>query len=537
MNETLDTIIIGAGHNGLVTAAFLAKAGYNVLVLEQRAALGGVAATEEIFPGFEFNTGAHDAGLLRPEVIAELRLRSHGLEFINSPVTVFAPNLDGPPLIMWRELRQTQPELAYLSEVDAERFPAFIRHMTMMGGILDSIMTITPPTLAASKVGNKLPWAKLATDLKRLGRANMMEFLRVLPLTVKEYLDDWFESELLKGVLGSSGIVGMMQGPQAAGTAFLLCYHYLGVTSTGFRACRQVRGGVGQIAAALASAARQYGAKIRTGIEVTRIIVENDRATGVLLANGTEIPARVVISNADPRRTFFQLIEPATLEPRFIRLVDNIRYRGVTAKVNLALSGLPSFDPSPSPSLKGGGEGGVEHLGGHILISPSLEYLERAYDDAKYGAFSRQPYLDVTIPSVLDPSLAPPGQHVMSITMQYAPYHLRAGQWDQQRETLGDRIIDTLADYAPNLKELILHRQVITPLDWEREYGLTEGCIFHGQMGLDQLLFMRPVAGYGQYHTPIDNLYLCGAGTHPGGGLTGAPGYNAAREILKDLKQ
>ena len=532
MNETLDAIIIGAGHNGLVTAAFLAKAGYNVLVLEQRAALGGAAATEEIFLGFDFNTGAPDAGLLRPEVIAELRLRSYGLEFIDSPVTVFAPNLDGPPLVMWQELRRTQTELAGLSESDAERFPAFIRQVTMMAGILDNMMTITPPTLGAGKVGDKLPWAKLAADLKRLGGANMMELLRVVPLTVKEYLDDWFESELLKGVLGSSGIVGMMQGPQAAGTAFMLFYHYLGAASTGFRASRLVRGGVGQVSATLAAAARYYGAKIRTGVEVTQIMVEAGRATGVLLANGVEIPARVVISNADPRRTFFQLIEPATLEPRFIRLVDRLRYRGVTAKVNLALSGLPRF----TPPLKGAGEGGVEHLGGHILISPSLEYLERAYDDAKYGAFSRRPYLDVVIPTVLDPSLAPPGQHVMSITMQYAPYHLRAGRWDEQREALGDRIIDTLADYAPNLKALILHRQVITPLDWEREYGLTEGCIFHGQMGLDQLLFMRPVAGYGQYRTPIDNLYLCGAGTHPGGGLTGAPGYNAAREVLKDLK-
>ena len=534
MSETLDAIIIGAGHNGLVTAAFLAKAGQNVLVLEQRAALGGVAATEQIFPGFEFNTGAHDAGLLRPEVIAELRLRSHGLEFINNPVTVFAPNLDGPPLLLWRELRQTQAELANLSELDAERFPAFIRQVTMIGGILDSIMTMTPPTLGAGKVGDKLPWAKLATDLKRLGRANMMEFMRVLPLTVKEYLDEWFESELLKGVLGSSGIVGLMQGPQAAGTAFMLFYHYLGVTSTGFRASRVVRGGIGHLSAALASAARQYGAKIRTGVEVARIIVADGRATGVLLANGTEIPARVVISNADPRRTFFQLIEPATLEPRFTRLVNNIRYRGVTAKVNLALSDLPRFDVLPAQEEE---PDGLEHLGGHILISPSLEYLEQAYDDAKYGAFSRQPYLDVMIPTVVDPSLAPPGQHVMSITMQYAPYQLHEGQWDKQRETLGDHIIDTLANYAPNLKELILHRQVITPLDWEREYGLTEGCIFHGQMGLDQLLFMRPVAGYGQYRTPIDNLYLCGAGTHPGGGLTGAPGYNAAREVLKDLKR
>jgi phytoene dehydrogenase-like protein len=529
MNKTYDAIIIGGGHNGLVTAAYLARAGQQVLVLEQRETLGGAAATEEIFPGFKVNTGAHDAGLLRPEVVAELRLRSHGLEFIQNPVTVFAPQLDGPALTMWQEVRQTQAELAKFSVADSEKFPDFMRQVTLMTGVLDKIMTITPPIITKSKVGDKLPWAKLATDLKRLGGRNMMEFLRVLPLTVTEYLDDWFESEFLKGVLGSSGIIGTMQGPQAAGTAFVLLYHYLGPASTGFRSSRFVRGGMGRLAAALASAAQQYGAEIRTGAEVAQIVIKDGRASGVSTSNGEELSARVVVSNADPRRTFFNLIDPPTLEPRFVRLVKSIRYRGCTAKVNLALSGLPSFIGQP--------QDGHVHLGGHIIISPSLEYLERAYDDAKYGHMSQRPYLDVVIPSVLDPSLAPEGgQHVMSITMQYAPYDLRDGTWDEQRERLGDKIIDTLAEYAPNLKELILDRQVITPLDWEREYGLTEGSIFHGQMGFDQLLFMRPVAGYGQYRTPIENLYLCGAGTHPGGGVTGAPGYNAAREVLKEKR-
>jgi phytoene dehydrogenase-like protein len=428
---------------------------------------------------------------------------------------------------MWQDVGRTQTDLARLSETDAEKISQFVRRLAALTGVLDNIMTLTPPNLSQRNVGDLLPWLKVGTDLKWLGQREMMEFLRVLPMTVAEFLDEWFESELLKGVLGSVGITGSMQGPRAAGTAFMYLYHYLGAASTGFKASRFVRGGVGQLSAALAGAARQYGAEIRTGTEVSQVAVKDGQATGVILAGGEEISARRVISSAAPRRTFFELVDPPELEPRFVRLVKNIRYRGCTAKVNLALGGLPYFIHLP--------EDGGPYLGGHILISPSLDYLERAYDDAKYGNFSRRPYLDVVIPSLIDPSLAPAGQHVMSITMQYAPYHLAESSWPQQRAALGDKIIDTLAEYAPNLKELILERQVISPLDWEQDYSLTEGSIFHGQMGLDQLLFMRPVAGWGQYRTPIDRLYLCGAGTHPGGGVTGAPGYNAAREILKDL--
>lgn len=552
-NSQYDAIIIGGGHNGLVTAAYLAKAGKKVLVLEQRDTLGGAAATEEIFPGFKFNIGATDAGLLRPEIVAELKLRQHGLEFIESPVTVFAPQPDGPALTLRRDPRETLADIAPFSPTDAEQFPAFIRLITALTGVLDQIMTLTPPSLEEIKPGELVPWAKLGLKLKGLGQKEMMAFLRVLPMSVTEFLDEWFESDALKGALGAAGITGIMQGPQAQGTMFVLLYNYLGAAASGgFRASRFVAGGIGQLSTALASVARQYGTEIRTGAEVAQIILDENtdtgekRAVGVALTNGKEITAKAVISNADPRRTFFGLVGAPKLEPHFVRRVKNIRYRGCVAKVNLALSGLPQFTSVPTEFEAND----VAYLGGHILITPSLEYLERAYDDAKYGRFSAQPYLDVIISSVLDPSLAPAGQHVMSITMQYAPYHLRRGNggsetrelggagWDdRQRQALGDTIINTLTQYAPNLKDLIRHCQIITPLDWEHDYGLTEGNIYHGEMTLDQLLFMRPVAGYGQYRTPIDRLYLCGAGTHPGGGVTGAPGYNAAREILSDLKR
>ncbi len=528
MSKTYDAIVIGGGHNGLVTAAFLAKAGRSVLVLERRNLLGGAAATEEVFPGFKFNTGAHDAGLLRAEVIAGLNLRQYGLDFVENPVTAFAPQPDGRALTLWQDIRETLAEIGRFSEADADRFRNFVRSVAALTGVLDTIVTLTPPNLSEKHVADLLPWLKVGTQLKRLGKQRMMEFLRVLPMTVTEFLDEWFESDALKGVLGAASIAGSMQGPRASGTAFMMLYHYLGAAAIGgFRASRFVRGGIGQLATSLANAARANGAEIHTGAQVARIVVNDGRATGVALANGDVVSAGVVVSNADPRRTFFELVGPTNLEIRFARRVKNIRFRGCTAKVNLALAGLPRFTGQPDSEA---------HLGGHILISPSLEYLERAYDDAKYGNFSQKPFLDIVIPSVLDSSLAPAGQHVMSITMQYAPYHLRSGHWDDQRDALGEHVLDTLAKYAPTLKELILHRQVITPFDWERDYGLTEGGIFHGQMGLDQLLFMRPVAGYGQYRSPIENLYLCGAGTHPGGGVTGAPGYNAAREILKDLK-
>jgi phytoene dehydrogenase-like protein len=521
-----DAIVIGGGHNGLVTAARVAKAGFRVLVLERRETLGGAAATEELFPGWKVSTGAHDAGLFRPEVFEALDLAEHGLEFIENPVVAFVPQLAGPGLTLWRDPQKSQADIERFSPADAERFPAFITEVGYITNLLDGLMTRTPPNLTEADLAMIIPWFGAAFGLEQLSHREFTDFFRVLALSTSEFLDEWFESDLLKGLLGTAGIMGTMQGPKAPYTALTMLYHYLGNDPTGFRSSRFVKGGVGQLSAALAGAARRHGAEIRTGVEVTGIVVDGGQASGVFLQGGEVIPARTIISNADPRRTFFELVGAVHLEVRFVRQVKNIRYRGCTAKVNLALSDLPRFSGQPDDE---------SYLGGHIMISPSLEYLERAYDEAKYGRFSSRPYLDIVVPTVLDPSLAPAGRHLMSITMQYAPYHLRGTTWADQREALGDMVIETLAEYAPTLKELILQRQVLTPLDWEREYGLTEGGIYHGQITPDQMLFMRPVAGSSQYRSPIRNLYLCGAGTHPGGGVTGAPGYNAAREVLQDL--
>jgi phytoene dehydrogenase-like protein len=347
--------------------------------------------------------------------------------------------------------------------------------------------------------------------------------LRLLPMPVSEYLDEWFESSALKGMLGAGGITATQLGPRAAGTALLLFYHHV----RGLFSDRTVLGGMGQLSTSLAGAARQERAEIDTGSTVSRVLIEDGRATGVVLANGREFRAQVVVSSVDPRRTFLDLVGPQQLEPRFMRQVRNFIYRGCTARLHLALSGLPQFN----------GQTEAAQLSGRIRIAPSLDYLERAYDDAKYGRFSQNPYLEAVIPSVVDPSLVPEGRHLLSVTMQYAPYQLRDTTWNEQRDALADRIVGTLAAYAPGIKELIVERHLITPLDWEQEYALSDGNVYHGQMGLEQLLVMRPLPGWSRYRTPIANLYLCGAGCHPGGGITGAPGYNAAREILADWER
>jgi phytoene dehydrogenase-like protein len=520
-----DAIVIGAGHNGLVTAALLARAGKRVLVLEQRPVLGGAAATEPVFPGFQVSTGAHDAHLLRPEVVSGLDLRRHGLEFVEAPALVFAPRPDGPPLTLWRDAGRTGQEIAAFSTADAERYPAFMDFARRLIGVLDEIMVLTPPDPMGGPSAGLLPWLRVALGARRLGRQRLMDLVRILPMTAAEWLAEWFEGEAVAGVLGAAAVAGGPYGPQAAGTAFMLLYQRLGPAGGHQFVC----GGVGRLSEALASVARQHGAEVRTGAPVRRIEIADDglegAVAGVTLATGETLRSRVIVSSADPRRTLFDLAGAAHLEPRVMRQVRSLRYRGTVAKVNLALGGLPEFTGA-----------GADRLGGHILLSPSLAYLERGADEAKYGRLSERPFLDVVIPTLLDSSLAPPGRHLMSVTVQWAPYHLRGASWDDQREALGERVLDALEPHAPGLRDLVIERQVLTPLDWEREYGLTEGNPYHGEMGLDQLLFMRPVPGYSQYRAPIAGLFLCGAGTHPGGGLTGAPGYNAAREALKALR-
>ena len=528
MTNAYDAIIVGAGHNGLTTAAYLAKAGLKVLVLERRPVVGGAVVTEEGFPGFKVDTCSH-GGQLRPDIGRDLGLAQHGLEIVSAHPTLFAPQPDGRQLLLSQGIAQTVESIERFSRADAKQWPAFVALLSKVAALLNEAYALTPPRVPAITPAEMPALAQLGLKLRGLGRKDMMEAVRMLPMSVAELLDEWFESDALKGAIGAFGVHGVMQGPMSGGTAFVLLHHWA-INGGLFRPT--VRGGMGQIANALANAAKAWGAEIRTGAEVAQIMVQDGKAIGVALASGEEINGRLVISNADPRRTFVgghkepPLLDSMELDPSFVRAVQNIRMRGACAKVNLALNGLPQFagahDHSP--------------LHGTIVISPSLKYLERAYDAAKYGSYSPKPYLEIALPSVNDPSLAPEGRHVISIFAQYAPYHLKEGTWAERREALGDLVIETLSEYAPNLQSLITNYQVLTPLDLEEQYGLTEGNIHHGEMMLDQILFMRPVPGWAQYHTPIENLYLCGAGTHPGGGVSGASGRNAARQILKDTK-
>lgn len=524
MRPAYDIIVIGAGHNGLTAAAWLAKAGRKVLVLERRETLGGVAATEELIPGFHFNIGAPDAGMLLPSVIDSLDLQQHGLEFIDNPVSAFDP-ITG--LTLWRDAEKTQQEMSKLSSKDAEIWPVFLHQAERYADILNQMASMAPPALKGSSTSLLLAWARLALRLRGLGGKDMMEFLRVLPMSAYQFLNEHFESEALKGLLGSVGLTGLDQGPRAAGTAFMMLYQQIGGPNGGFRSARIVRGGIGNLSAALASAAEAAGAEIRTGATVKTILAKNGQVTGVRLWDGEEITSKVILSSSDPRTTFLDLLGAPQLTPRTNRRLRNIKLRGTTASVHLALSGLPDFSSA---------RGDMQRLSGAIVICPSMDYSERAHDDSKYGRISEHPMLEARIPSLLDPSLAPPGNHSMSIIFRFAPYRLRENDWDSQREWLAELAVSTLAEFSPNLRSLISNRRVITPLDYERDYGLAEGSIFQGQMGLDQLLLMRPIPGFVGYRSPVEGLHLCGAGAHPGGGVTGAPGLNAAKQADKELR-
>jgi phytoene dehydrogenase-like protein len=530
-----DAVVIGAGLNGLVAAAYLAKARQRVLVLERRDVVGGTVTTEEVFSGFRFDVCRHDAGWLSPRIIGDLKLKRHGLEMVDVDASVFAPHPAGDRndyLLLHHDPQRSAALIRKHSPSDADKWPKFAERIARLAGFLKSAYARPAPAIDASSFGDLMSLASLGTRLRMsLGKTEMVELLRTVPMSVGELLDDWFETDVLKGAVGARGVTGILQGPRSGGTAFVLLHHQVGRPEGAFRAPTAVRGGVGNVARALAAAATALGAEIRTGVEVTRVRTQGGQATGVVLRNGDEIAAQRVVSGADPRRTFLELCDPTRLDPEFVRGVRNLRYRGAWAKVNLALGALPSFK-----ALRG--NGAETSLRGTISISPSLTYLERAYDDAKYGCISEHPHLEIRIPSLADATLAPPGRHVMSIEVQYAPYHLREGEWDNTaRDALGDRVIETLAAYAPDVPEAILHRQVLTPRDLESTFALTEGHAYHGELTLDQILFMRPVAGWSRYRTPVKGLYLCGSGTHPGGGIAGASGANAAREILREGKR
>jgi len=521
-----DAIVVGGGHNGLTHAAYLAKAGKRVLVLERRPIVGGAAVTEEIYPGFKYSVCSYAVSLLRPEVIRELDLARYGLSIIPLDST-FTPLTDGNYLLRWDDHAETRREILRHSPVDAEAYEQFGKRMVEMAVAVKPLLATIPPDPASFRPRELFRLLALGKHFRGLGKELLYDLTKLMTMSSADFLDEWFETEALKATMSASGIIGTFLGPRSPGTAYVLLHHYMGEIDGSFRSWGFPRGGMGSVSRAIAEAAQHYGAEIRTSSEVSQILVQNGKARGVVLGDGTEFQAKVVVSAADPKRTFLNWVDGRHLDPEFVRQVRNIKMRGSSGKVNLALDSLPRFTSLP-------GEG--PHLSGAISVSPNIDYLERAYDDAKYGSYSRRPYLDIIIPSAVDPTMAPTGKHVMSIFVQYAPYHLKEGSWPEQREAFGDTVIDTLAEYAPNLKNIILHRQVLTPWDLEQEFGLTEGNIFHGELTLDQLFFLRPVPGWADYRTPIRNLYLCGAGTHPGGGVMGAGGRLAAFEVLKDWR-
>jgi len=525
-----DVIIIGAGHNGLVAAAYLARAGKKILVLERRPVVGGAAITEEIYPGFKFSTCAHLCGLLEPQIVRELDLPGHGLEILSPDPLLFAPMLDRNHLLIWREPKKIIEQLTRFSKADAESYPAFAALLERLIFLLRPLWTETPPTVTETRAEDLLKALGVAWRFRQLREKERREVLRIVPMSIADFLSEWFETDVLKAALAATGILGTSLGPRSPGTSYVFLHYLMGESHGPFRAWGFVRGGTGNLPQAIAGAARRYGAEIRINAEVARVLIENDTAKGVVLKSGEEISAKVVVSNTDIRNTFFGLLDPIHLDPEFILAVRRSKFRGACAKINLALGELPRFQ-----GFSGNGAG-PQHRG-IIHIGPGIDYLERAFDDAKYGSFSKQPLLEIVIPTVVDPTLAPPGKHVMSVLMQYAPYHLKEGHWKEKREELGDLVVETINQYAPNFKSSILHRQVLTPLDLEEIYGLTEGNYHHGELCLDQLFFMRPIPGWARYRTPVQNLYLCGSGNHPGGGLTGIPGRNAAREILKDWRK
>jgi len=529
MSQKYDVVVIGGGHNGLVNAAYLARAGKKVLVLERRHIVGGAAVTEEIIPGFQFSECSYVVSLLRPEIIRELDLPRHGLEILPLDGT-FTPMLNNDYLWRVNDHGKTVREIRRHSRVDAEAYEEFSKLMVPMCRFVKPLLSMIPPdpTSVNPRDLNKL--YSLYKRFQELSSDERYTFVQLMTMSAAEFLDQWFETDALKATMSASGIIGTFLGVRSPGTAYVLLHHYMGEIDGAFRSWGFSRGGTGAISNAIAAAAQEAGAEIRTKASVSKILARNGRATGVALEDGEEISATVVSSGVDPHLTFEKFLEPDELPAEFLEDVRRYKFRGSSGKVNLALEALPDFRCLP---------GAGTHLRGAISISPSVEYMERAYDDAKYGHFSRRPYIDIVIPSLTDPSVAPPGKHVLSCFVQYAPYKLAEGDgtWDEQGQRFGDNVVNTIAEFAPNLKKIIIGRQVLTPLDLEREFGLTQGNIFQGELSLEQLFFLRPVPGWAYYRTPIQNLYMCGAATHPGGGIMGAPGRIASQVILRDWRK
>ncbi len=533
MPRRYDAVIIGGGHNGLISAAYLARAGLKTLVLERRHVLGGAAVTEEIIPGFRFSVASYVVSLLRPEIIRDLDLPRYGLDILplDGTFTPLRPG-EGPRSgggdYLWRtnDHGRTVRELRRWSRSDAEAYDEYGQLMVEMARFIKPILGMVPGDPTENDPRPLMPIASLARRFGQLPERQQAVFVQLMTMSAKDFLDQWFETDPLKATMSASGIIGTYQGIRSPGTAYVLLHHYMGEIDGAFRAWGIPKGGTGGVSYAIARAAQALGAEIRTEAPVRQIVTRHGRATGVALESGEEIDASAILSSADARVTFLDLLEPGTLPDDFVAEVRRFKFRGSSGKVNLAVDRLPDFTCLP-------GEG--EHLRGAISFSPTTREMEQAYDDAKYGHWSNRPYIDMIIPTLVDPQMAPPGKHVISCFVQYAPYRLapELGTWDDNREAFGDAVINRIAEFAPNIRDIIVGRQVLTPLDIERQMGLTEGNIFQGELSLEQLFFNRPVPGWSRYRTPVQDLWLSGSSTHPGGGLMGANGRLAALEVLK----
>jgi phytoene dehydrogenase-like protein len=527
MAQSYDVVVIGGGHNGLVNAAYLAKAGKKVVVLERRGVLGGAAVTEEIVPGFLFSECSYVVSLLRPEIIRELDLPRHGLEILPLDGT-FSPMPNGDYLWRVNDHAKTQREIRRHSRLDAEAYDEFSKMMTPMCRFVKPLLSMIPPDPTTLRPKDLSQLNFLLQRFRQLSSDERYTLVQLMTMSSADFLDQWFETDVLKATMSASGIIGTFLGIRSPGTAYVLLHHYMGEIDGAFRSWGFSRGGTGAISNAIGAAARELGVEIRTKSPVEKILSSNGRITGVALQSGEEIRCNVVSSSVDPHLTFLRFMDAKDLPSDFVESIKRYKFRGSSGKVNLALDALPDFKCLPGPGA---------HLRGAVSISPGMEYMERAYDDAKYGHYSQRPYIDMVIPSLTDPSVAPAGKHVLSCFVQYAPYKLAEGTWDDHREAFGNNVIDTIAQHAPNIKKIIIDKQVLTPLDLEREFGLTQGNIFQGELSLEQLFFLRPVPGWAYYRTPIQNLYMCGSATHPGGGIMGANGRIASQVILKEWKK
>ncbi len=521
-----DAIIVGAGHNGLVTAAYLGRAGRRVLVLERRELVGGACVTEELWPGFKVSTAAYVTSLLRPEIIRDLALERHGFELLPRSPSSFTPFPDGRYLLMGPDREMTRREVAKFSSRDADALPRYEAMLERVAAFIEPTLLMTPPNPWSLSPRQLLALARLGLRFVKLGKDGA-HAVEILTGAARRLLDRWFESEQLKVTLATDAIIGARASPSMPGTAYVLFHHVMGECDGVRGVWGYVRGGMGGISNALAAAARERGAEIRVNAEVRKILVKDGRASGVALADGTEIQSPVIVSGCDPAVTFLELIDPAALPGDFLEAVGRIDYSSASLKINVALGELPDFRALP------GARAGPQHRG-TIHIAPTMDYIEQAYDDVKYDRPARNPVIEATIPSAVDPTVAPKGLHLMSMFTQYFPYRPREGSVEEAKEAYADRCFQIMDEYAPNFRRSVIARQVLAPTDIEDRFGLTGGNIFQGAMTLDQLFFLRPVPGYADYRTPVKGLYLCGAATHPGGGIMGACGYNAAREILRD---